>query len=193
MFQKTIIAVGLVAVLSIASGCCSLFKINCPDKDSVSDAELAIFKQKAQVENDVDHVKNELYDKQGKLTKTGQKIQSAYNTAQIDGTAFVDFVNLKLTAGTANETDFLPQATKYAKAVDALHALIYTPLTTKSLVGTDALIAGIIEGLTKSGIDLYNNAQKNKVETVKRVTDDLNAKGKIAMWDDYMKKLKVIK
>lgn len=186
------IAVGLVVVLGLVSGCCALFKINCPDDPSISDAELTIFKQKAQVESDVDHIKDKLYNKEGKLTKVGQEIQAAYNTAQIEGTAFVDFVNIKLTSGTANKTDFVPQATKYAKAVDALHVIIYPPLPNKSRVGAGDVIAGIIEGLTNSGIALYNNAQKNEAERVQKVKDDLNAKGKLLLWGDYMKKLKVI-
>jgi hypothetical protein len=193
MFQKVMIAVVLVATLGLVSGCCALFKTNCLDDGTITKAELIIFKQKAQVETDVDFIKDKLYAKKGKLTKFGTKIQSAYNKSRVEGTAFINLVSLKLTAGTANETDFVPQATAYANAVNALHVLIYPPLSVETVVGTDDLLAGIIDGLTKAGIALYNNAQNIKVETVKRVTDDLNAKGKLLSWDGYMKELKVIK
>jgi len=193
MVRKLMLLAGLVVVLYSVSGCCALFNIGCPITPPIVTAETFIFKQKTKVETDVASVApGKLYDKKGNLTTKGEEIQNAYNNAMVEGTAYVKLVTTNIKAKTADKVDFASQAALYGHAVDALHNLIHPPLADKT-VATALIISDVIIGLTKSGIEIYEEAKKLDDAKIAGIAKDLEDGGLLSPWNDYMKKLKVLK
>jgi len=140
----------------------------------VQEALTKIFEQKQLSESAVAEKEKGFKDKPEAL----QEVKKLYNTAAAKGNAFIEIVQLNLTAGTLQESDLEPRAKEVVEAVYRLQEYPNPPA--KAIpVG----IGDLIVGLTNAGIAIWKETKNEQMAIVENVKKELEKR----KWEKYEK------
>jgi hypothetical protein len=153
--------------------------VGCPNtvnKDfsskGVQDALAKIFEQRQLSESAVTEKEKEFKNNPEGL----QDIRKLYNTAAAKGNAFIEIVQLNLTAGTLQESDLEPRAKEVVESVQRLQE--YPNPAAKAI---SPLIADIIAGLTNAGITIWKETKNQQMTVIESVKKELEKR----KWKKY--------
>ncbi len=168
-----------------------------PPAQSIAKAD----KQKAF--NDVSYYRNQaegrvkaaktLFKDYKKKDEALSAIEKAYADASARGNAFVETVQLNLTATTLSETTLEPYVAEIKKAIEKLDATIDAETKKKQDVGdikrsvgitkgiTGDVVEGAVVGLAKAGVVIWQAAQTAKKEEIENIKTELEKR----RWKDW--------
>lgn len=132
------------------------------------------------------------YEKKDEALKA---IEDAYSAAAARGNAFIETVQLNLTAKSLSKTQLEPYVSDVKTSIDKLKTTIddeekkmrnflANSTDTKSFIGgliTSDIVEGAVVGLTKAGITIWQAAQKAKKEEIEDIKKELGKR----RWQDW--------
>ena len=152
-------------------GCPNTAKKDLSNK-KVQDALTKIFEERQLSESAVTEKEKEFKNKPECL----QDVKKLYNIAAAKGNAFIEIVQLNLTAGTLQDSDLEPRAKEVVEAVQKIQEYPKPPAKALS-----PIIADLIVGLTNAGITIWKETKNQQMTVIESVKKELEKR----KWKKY--------
>jgi hypothetical protein len=161
----------ILSIVILFAGCPNNIKKSMANP-KVQEAFAKIFEQRQLSESAVAEKEREFKNKPENL----QDVKKHYNTAAAKGNAFIEIVQLNLTAGSLQESGLGPRAKEVVEAVYRLQEYPKPPAR-----AIPAGISDLIVGLTNAGIAIWKETKNEQLTIVENVKKELEKR----KWKKY--------